>query len=151
MLTLRRVVCSQSHSVAARAFCTPTDKKVLIMGLSGPAAPPGPKAAPGGLTKEKIMAMLAQQNEELRTHGIAPTMLLLDPTNPRDDNAAKVTHELGKNAYDVVSIGAGVRTFPEHFLLFECLVNVVHQHAPNARIAFDTAPDDKVQSILRHV
>ena len=46
-------------------------------------------------------------------------------------------------------IGAGVRKNDEHFLLFERLVNVAHEHAPRARIAFNTGPTDSDAAILR--
>lgn len=104
---------------------------------------------PGGLTKEKILAMLKQQNEELEEKGVTPTMLLVDPKS--DQLAQTVADALSEHQYHVVSIGAGVRTLPEHFLLFETLVNLVHHHAPHARIAFDTGPGDKVESVLRNL
>mmetsp|Transcript_15900 Transcript_15900/g.47243 ORF Transcript_15900/g.47243 Transcript_15900/m.47243 type:complete len:140 (-) Transcript_15900:142-561(-) len=134
---------------AARALCTraAAGKKALITGFT---APPGGQG-PGGLTKEKLLAILAQQNEELARNGVSPTTVLFERTLSNDEIAAKVAEALTSIEYDVVSIGAGVRTFPEHMLLFEKLVNVVHKHAPAARIAFDTGPGDKVESILRNL
>jgi hypothetical protein len=52
-------------------------------------------------------------------------------------------------AIDVVLIGAGVRKDEEHFLVFERLVNVVHEHAPHARMAFNTGPTDSAAAIQR--
>ena len=37
---------------------------------------------------------------------------------------------LQAKAWDCVLIGAGVRTIVKNFLLFEVLVNLVHEHAP---------------------
>jgi hypothetical protein len=52
-------------------------------------------------------------------------------------------------AYDVVMIGAGVSKDDEHFLVVEQLVNTVHEHAPGARIAFNTGPTDSAAAIQR--
>merc|ERR1719188_1796010 len=132
-----------------RALCTRAagSKKALITGFT---SPPGGQG-PGGLTKEKLQAILAQQNEELAKKGVSPTTLLFEKTLSNDEIAAKLVESLASNEFDVVSIGAGVRTYPEYMLLFEKLVNVVHKHAPGARIAFDTGPGDKVESILRNL
>jgi hypothetical protein len=46
-------------------------------------------------------------------------------------------------------IGAGVRANPKYFLLFEKLLNVVHDLAPKSRIAFNTKPTDTVEAVGR--
>jgi hypothetical protein len=48
-----------------------------------------------------------------------------------------------------VIIGAGVRANPKYFLLFEKLLNVVHELAPKARIGFNTKPTDTVEAVRR--
>jgi len=48
-----------------------------------------------------------------------------------------------------VVIGAGIRTIPADFLLFERLVNVVHRNAPGARICFNTKPSDTAEAVQR--
>lgn len=58
---------------------------------------------------------------------------------------------LEKTPFDCVLIGAGVRTLTVHFLLFEKLINVVHAHAPQARLCFNTRPDDTAQAVRRWV
>jgi hypothetical protein len=37
------------------------------------------------------------------------------------------------------------------FLLFEKLVNVVHENAPGARLCFNTRPDDTAESVQRWI
>ena len=56
---------------------------------------------------------------------------------------------LTSEPFDVVLIGAGVRKDEEHFLVFERLVNVVHEHAPHARMAFNTGPMDSAAAVQR--
>jgi hypothetical protein len=46
-----------------------------------------------------------------------------------------------------ILIGAGVRTDSEEFLLFEKLINIVHEHAPRAKICFNTGPTDSVDAV----
>jgi hypothetical protein len=48
-----------------------------------------------------------------------------------------------------VVIGAGLRTHPEHFFLFEQLVNVVHACAPAAKLCFNTRPTDTLDAVQR--
>ena len=62
-----------------------------------------------------------------------------------------VTTRLLAKHYDCILIGAGVRSAPSQFLLFEKLINVVHQHAPQARICFNTKPDDTAVAVQRWV
>jgi hypothetical protein len=49
-------------------------------------------------------------------------------------------------------IGAGVRLDPDHFLLFEKLVNVVHRHAPaSVKICFNTRPNNTIEAVQRWI
>jgi hypothetical protein len=50
-----------------------------------------------------------------------------------------------------VVIGAGLRQPPERLLLFEKIVNLVHVHAPQAKICFNTTPADTVQAVQRWI
>ena len=58
---------------------------------------------------------------------------------------------LSRKTFDCVLIGAGVRLDPEHFLLFEKLINVVHEYAPKAKICFNTSPGDTAAAVMRWV
>ena len=58
---------------------------------------------------------------------------------------------LAATDFACVLVGAGVRTDNEEFLLFEKLINVVHEHAPGARICFNTGPTDSVDAVQRWV
>ena len=62
---------------------------------------------------------------------------------------AVVASRLRGKQYDCVIIGAGVRANPKYFLLFERLLNVVHELAPKARIGFNTKPTDTVDAVQR--
>jgi hypothetical protein len=63
--------------------------------------------------------------------------------------ATVVRRHLEQQAFDCVLIGAGVRANPSNFLLFEQLINVVHEHAPRARLCFNTMPGDTAAAVKR--
>lgn len=65
-------------STSVRSFSAAS--KVLIMGLGGPKGPPPTQVLKTGLTKEKIMAMLKEQNDTQRENGVSSTMILIDYT-----------------------------------------------------------------------
>jgi hypothetical protein len=101
-----------------------------------------------GLTPEKLRAGLEGDRDKMNTLGYEAKLGLIDNA----DTASKsVIDLLSEKAYDCVLIGAGVRTVDEYVLLFETLVNVVHQHAPKAKICFNTGPFDSVDAVQRWV
>ena len=99
-----------------------------------------------GLNYEKLSASLTAQQQGLLDMGFDAGWCLVD----RGETAESVVRTaLSAKQYDVVLIGAGVRTSPAHFLLFERLLNIVHEHAPKSKICFNTNPDDTKDAILR--
>ena len=62
---------------------------------------------------------------------------------------AALAETLQETSFDVVLIGAGVRRDDDHFLVFEQLVNIIHEFAPQARIAFNTGPTDSAAAVQR--
>ena len=63
--------------------------------------------------------------------------------------AAVVTDKLRATRFDCIAIGAGIRVNPKFFLLFEKLVNVVHEYAPQAMLCFNTRPSDTAEAVQR--
>ena len=101
-----------------------------------------------GLTHEKLASGLKMQEQELQKLGFATTFLLVDLGATAEDEARRALQE---KQYDAVVIGAGIRTPPPHLALFEKLVNVVHEHAPKAKLCFNTRADDTAEALLRWV
>jgi hypothetical protein len=62
---------------------------------------------------------------------------------------AVLQRQLKQTQFDCIMIGAGVRANPSNFLLFEKLINVVHEHAPQAKICFNTVPSDTADAVKR--
>lgn len=99
-----------------------------------------------GLNYEKLSASLTAQQQGLLDMGFDAGWCLVD----RGETAESVVRTaLSAKQYDVVLIGAGVRTSPAHFLLFERLLNLVHEYAPKSKICFNTSPDDTKDAVLR--
>ena len=121
-------------------------KRVLFIGqqpetvdFSDPALPPGFDAA-------KIHAGIAIGMQQMADRGWDADLCLVPP----DDSATDVVRQrLAGCAYDAVVIGGGIRIPPRSLLLFERLVNAVHQGAPAAAIAFNTTPQDTADAAAR--
>lgn len=101
-----------------------------------------------GLTAETLARGLAAQEQALRELGFDARWCLVDLGETAE---AVARAALEARSPEVVLIGAGVRTIPAHFLLFERLINLVHSFAPRARICFNTTPGDTVQAVLRWI
>jgi hypothetical protein len=122
------------------------EKSVLLIGLdptlidfSQPGYAPGMSAA-------KVFAGLKSSEEELTLLGYSVEMCLTDFGKTAE---AVVQDRLEHQRFDCVLIGAGVRANPSNFLLFEKLINVVHEHAPRAKICFNTLPSDTAAAVQR--
>jgi hypothetical protein len=103
---------------------------------------------PTKLDEPTLRAGLAADEKRLRDLGYDAKWLLTD----RGETAeAVVASALEKEVFDGILIGAGIRTIPPLFLLFEKLVNVVHEKAPRAKICFNSAPQDTAESVERWV
>ncbi|WP_227287068.1 hypothetical protein [Boseongicola sp. H5] len=99
-----------------------------------------------GLTADKLEAALRPDEKKLNDLGYTASIGFLYSGDTATD---QLVQALKETAFDVVMIGACVRKDDDHFLIFEKLVNVVHEHAPKARIAFNTGPTDSEAAIQR--
>jgi hypothetical protein len=73
------------------------------------------------------------------------------PVDLGETAEAQVKGALEGARFQCVVIGAGIRTGAPYFLLFERLLNVVHAHAPAAKICFNTKPGDTLEAVQRWV
>jgi hypothetical protein len=63
-----------------------------------------------------------------------------------------VSDTLSREKFDCIMIGAGVRTLRQHTVMFEKIINAIHQKAPpSSKICFNTNPSDTVEAVLRWV
>jgi len=126
-----------------------SDKKsVLVVGLDPRLIDFTQPGYPPGMNAEKVFAGIKSSEEELTRLGYNVQTCMTDFGETAE---AVVQKNLGQQPWDCVMIGAGVRNVPSNFLLFEKLVNVVHEHAPQARICFNQLPADIGESVKRWV
>ena len=127
-----------------------TKPKVLSVGLEPSLinfTDPAYAAFPG-MTAEKVMAGLNRDVETLNGLGYSASLCLVDFGETAE---AVLKANLSKAAYDCIVIGAGVRLIAQNTDLFEKLVNVIHKNAPDAKLCFNTRPDDTADAIQRWV
>jgi hypothetical protein len=121
-------------------------KQVLVVGLDPALIDFSQPGYPPGMSAEKVFAGIRSSEEELTRLGYSVHMCLTDFGETAE---AVVKDQLKKKRFDCIMIGAGVRTNPSHFMLFEKLVNVVHEHAPQARLCFNQLPSDTAEAVKR--
>jgi len=120
-------------------------KRVILIGLD-PAVVQYDKYP--GLNPEKLESLLRADEAALRDQGYDAAICFIDGGATAETT---VSAALAATPPDVVLIGAGVRTDPDRFLLFERLVNLVHAEAQQARLCFNTGPTDSVDAVARWV
>jgi len=124
-----------------------TDKKsVLVIGLDPTLIDFSQPGYAPGMNATKVLAGLKSSEDELTRLGYSVHMCLTD----FGETAEKVVQmQLEQKRFDCILIGAGVRANPSNLMLFEKLINVVHEHAPQAKLCFNTLPNDTAAAVKR--
>jgi len=121
-------------------------KSVLVIGLDPALIDFSKPGYAPGMDATKVLAGLKSSEDELTRLGYSVQMCLIDFGETAE---AVVQSQLKRRRFDCILIGAGVRANPSNFLLFEKLINVVHEHAPQAKICFNTLPTDTAAAVKR--
>lgn len=116
---------------------------ILALGLDPAAVDP---AEFGGFTPQQVRSFIESQLERVRAAGYEVVNCLV----AGDGAAAMAEQALKTRRIDCVMIGAGLRA-PAQLLLFEKLLNVVHAHAPDAKLCFNSTPADTLDAVRRWV
>lgn len=120
--------------------------KVLIIGMNPKTIDFSNSELPPNVTLETIENGTQNTLKQLENLGYKPQLFLID-TGSTDLRSLSV--HLQSNQYHGILIGNGIRGIKSNFLLFENVVNTVHQHAPLAKIIFNTNPSDTIESVQR--
>ena len=123
-------------------------KSVLVVGLDPTLIDFSDPGYPPGMSAEKVFAGMKSSEEELTGLGYSVGTCLTDFGETAE---GVVRNKLAEQPWDCIMIGAGVRANPSNFILFEKLVNVVHEHAPQAKICFNQMPADIGQAVQRWI
>ncbi|MGH3722832.1 MAG: hypothetical protein ACRDUS_01745 [Mycobacterium sp.] len=108
-----------------------------------------PEFANAGLTADDIQSGLEQSAAILNAEGYSAELCLISFS--LDEVTAQLTRALDARSLDCAVVGAGIRTMPSSLELFETVLNVVHAHAPQAKICFNTVPLDTVAAVERWI
>lgn len=100
------------------------------------------------LDAAKVMAGLKADETRLQNLGYDVELCLHDLGETAE---TVVRDRLRQKQFDCIVIGAGVRTIPKYFILFEKLINVVHEHAPRSKLCFNTKPSDTAEAVQRWI
>jgi hypothetical protein len=73
--------------------------------------------------------------------------------DPKDTSQGIVLDKLSEEKFDCIMIGFGIRGRPQHTVLFEKIINTIHQNVPHSstKICFNTNPSDTVEAVLRWI
>ncbi len=122
--------------------------RLLLVGLD-PDIVDYSKSPVPGLTAAKVRAAVEADGAKLEALGYGVKLLYVDDGKTAE---AVLTDVLTTSRYDCIMIGAGLRVVPPYFLLFEKLINVVHQHAPaSTKLCFNSNPTDTAEAVKRWV
>ena len=119
------------------------EPRVLVIGLD-------PYRVPGPWDPEPVATGIRLATERFAEEGINVENCLIG-LDGSDDIEEVVTTALTAQSWDCVLVGGGIRKNEERLELFEVIVNLVHQHAPGAAIAFNQTIDDVVDAVERRL
>ncbi|TPL46553.1 hypothetical protein [Mesorhizobium sp. B2-4-6] len=123
-------------------------KSILIIGEDPAQIDFDAPDAPKDMTARKVMDGLNGSVARLQEAGHRATLLL---TKDAATVERQTIEALSGTTYDVIVIGAGLRTLPRMAEQFERLVNVLHERAPSAKFAFNSQPADSDQAAMRWI
>jgi hypothetical protein len=121
-------------------------KKVLFLGID-PKLIDVNLATTTGWDANRVKAVAEEANSKLTELGYEVQNCLVDLGETAE---SVVSDTLSREKFECIMIGAGVRILPEHTVLFEKIINAIHQKAPpSSKICFNTNPSDTVEAVLR--
>ncbi|MFF0609687.1 hypothetical protein ACFYUD_13540 [Nocardia tengchongensis] len=131
---------------AATLRFVPTAQQVLVVGFDPDSVDfSTPEMVAAHLTADVVLAGIAAEDERIRALGYAVERCHITP----DTDLRVVRERLTSNRWDAVLIGAGLRTRPQALLLFEQVINLVHELAPGARIGLPSGPTGAADAVQR--
>jgi hypothetical protein len=122
-------------------------QSVLIIGEDPATIDFSAPDAPKGVTPEIIREGLNGSRDRLNAQGYEAHILW----TRGDEAGAQTRAALSVRSYEVIVIGAGLRTLPKMAAQFETIIDVIISQAPQAKLAFNSKPSDSDAAALRHL
>jgi hypothetical protein len=123
-------------------------KKILFLGID-PKLIDVNLATTTGWDANRVKAVAQEANNNLTELGYEVQNCLVDLGETAE---SVVSDTLSRENFECIMIGAGIRILPQHTVMFEKIINAVHQKAPpSSKICFNTNPGDSAEAVLRWV
>jgi len=122
--------------------------RILFIGQKPETVDFSDPSLPPGFNAEKINAGIAVAVAKIQERGWKGDTCMITPDAAGE---GMLKEALKGSAYDCVVIGGGLRIPPKSSMLFETVVNIIHNAAPKAAIAFNTRPEDTADAAARHL
>ncbi len=119
---------------------TGAGRRVLVVGLD-------PYRVPGPWDPEPVATAVAAGMAALLDEGYVAEACLVGLDG--SDAEGQAADALREAPWDCVLVGGGLRHGDDTVELFEAVVDLVRRHAPQARIAFNSRPDDLAVAVTR--
>lgn len=142
-----------SKSPLSRQFLKGTEenmakKKVLLIGID-PKLIDFNLAPTTGWDANRVKAVGQDEIKRLTELGYEVQICFVDLGETAE---SVVSDTFSREKFDCILVGAGVRLLPQHTVMFEKIINAIHQKAPpTSKICFNTNPSDTVEAALRWV
>jgi hypothetical protein len=125
-------------------------KKVLLIGIDPKLIDFSKSTTTTGWDANRVQAAGQDANKRLMELGYEVQSCLVDLGEETAESV--VSDILSREKFDCIMIGAGIRALPQHTLMFEKIINTIHQKAPpSSKICFNTNPSDTVEAVLRWI
>jgi hypothetical protein len=122
--------------------------RVLFVGQAPETVDFSDPSLPPGFNADKINEGIRIAEAAMAERGWQGDLCMIPPD---DSGIAMLSAKLAQTNYDCVVIGGGLRIPPKSLILFEKVVNAIHQGAPKAAIAFNTRPQDTAEAAARWI
>ena len=129
-------------------------KSILVVGGGGKGPPAGGPPLPSARkasnrTPEDLKQTLNAIVQEAAEEGYNVRMIQIDPESQPSAGTDIVKTALASQAWDGFIIGNGIRSTPDLTVLFEQLVRIGREAAPDTPMGFNTHPLDIIETIER--
>jgi hypothetical protein len=114
---------------------------VLVIGLD-------PYRVPGPWDPKPVADAIEIGMKALADRGFHAEACLIG-LDGSDDIEARVTAALRARLWNCIIVGGGIRGPEEQLELFESIINLIRQHAPQAATAFSHTPHDLADAAVR--
>ena len=119
------------------------DPQVLVIGID-------PHRMGGGFDPEPIAQTIEAGMAKFTEHGVGAESCLFG-IDGSDNPEELATAALQTRPWKCVIVGVGLRKADNELLLFERIVNLIRQHAPDAAIAFNATLPEFYEAAARWI